>query len=106
MTPEETDAPKTPDAGEVRTPPQAPPAAARPPRRPLPSPLSVITVALGLFLVVLTLLAIQVRNGRDPSLGPGPAVPAASQPQGKTQSTGTAVKQATKIVSQTSPVAP
>ncbi len=65
-----------------------------------------ITVALGLFLVVLTLLAIQVRNGRDPSLGPGPVVPAANQPQGKTQSSGAAVQQATKIVSQTSPVAP
>ena len=49
--------------------------AQRPPRRPLPSPFPVITATLGLFFVVLTLLAIQVRNGRDPALGPGPVVP-------------------------------
>ena len=42
-----------------------------------------ITAALGFFFVILTLLAIQVRNGRDPALGPGPAVPAVSQPAGK-----------------------
>ena len=46
------------------------PAPARSPtrRKPLPSALNVITGALGLFLVVLTLLALQVRSGRDPSL--------------------------------------
>lgn len=38
------------------------------PRRPAPSALNVITGALGLFLVILTLLALQVRSGRDPSL--------------------------------------
>ena len=36
-----------------------------------------ITAALGLFFVVLTLLAIQVRSGRDPALGPGLVSPAA-----------------------------
>lgn len=41
------------------------------PRRPLPSALSVITGGLGLFLVILTLLALQVRSGRDPSLSQG-----------------------------------
>ncbi len=74
-----------------------------PARRPLPSPLAVITAALGLFLVILTLLAIQVRNGRDPSLGPGPAVPAQAQPA--TNPKG-AQQTATKIVSRTSPVPP
>ena len=50
---------------------QGGPAAAkpRPARRPRSSPLAVITAALGLFLIVLTLLAIQVRKGRDPALG-------------------------------------
>jgi hypothetical protein len=47
------------------------PQAAKPaprPRKPLPSPLNVITGVLGLFLVILTLLALQVRSGKDPSL--------------------------------------
>jgi hypothetical protein len=50
--------------------PAAPPAPRRPatPRRRPPSPLPVITASLGLFLVVLTLLALQVRSGKDPSL--------------------------------------
>jgi len=39
-----------------------------PKRKPLPSALNVITAGLGLFLVVLTLLALQVRSGKDPSL--------------------------------------
>ncbi len=76
-----------------------------PRRRPLPSPLSVITATLGLFFVVLTLLAIQVRNGRDPALGPGPAIPALSQPAAAGKGTQ-AQQQATKIVSRTSPVPP
>ncbi len=42
-----------------------------PRRKPLPSALNVITGALGLFLVVLTLLALQVRSGNDPSLSGG-----------------------------------
>ena len=48
----------------------APPTPRRPatPRRRPPSPLPVITAGLGLFLVVLTLLALQVRSGKDPSL--------------------------------------
>jgi hypothetical protein len=45
--------------------PRTPPA-----RRAAPSALNVITGALGLFLVVLTLLALQVRSGKDPSLSP------------------------------------
>jgi len=49
-----TDRPATP-----RTPPA---------RKPLPSALNVITGGLGLFLVVLTLLALQVRSGKDPAL--------------------------------------
>lgn len=90
---------ETPDSGS-----QGPSAASRPPRRPPPGPLAVITVTLGIFLIALTLLAIQVRNGRDPALGPGPVVPAASAPQ---SSGGAAsVKQATQIVSRTSPVPP
>lgn len=48
----------------------APPTPRRPatPRRRPPSPLPVITASLGLFLVILTLLALQVRSGKDPSL--------------------------------------
>jgi hypothetical protein len=65
----------------------------------------VITAALGLFFVVLTLLAIQVRSGRDPALGPGlVSPPAISQPAaGKG---GTTAQQATSIVTRTSPVPP
>lgn len=74
----------------------------RPRRRPLPSPLAVITASLGLFFIVLTLLAIQVRNGRDPALGPGPAVQSSSQPLAK----GSKTQQATQVVSRTSPVPP
>ncbi len=74
-------------------------------RRPPPSPLSVITATLGLFFVVLTLLAIQVRNGRDPALGPGPAVPALTQPAA-TGKGAQAQQQATAIVSRTSPAPP
>jgi hypothetical protein len=74
-------------------------------RRPLPSPLSVITAALGLFFVILTLLAIQVRNGRDPALGPGPAIPALSQPAAAGKG-AQAQQQATAIVSRTSPAPP
>ncbi len=61
-----------------------------------------ITATLGLFFIVLTLLAIQVRNGRDPALGPGPAVSGTSQPLVK----GAQTQQATKIVSRSSPVPP
>jgi hypothetical protein len=89
-----------PDAAKVEAAPKP-----KAPRkgRPLPSPLAVITAALGLFFVVLTLLAIQVRNGRDPALGPGPVVtltqPAAT---GGAQAT----QQATSIVTRTSPAPP
>ncbi len=61
-----------------------------------------ITATLGMFFIVLTLLAIQVRNGRDPALGPGPAVSSPSQPLAK----GAQTQQATKIVSRSSPVPP
>jgi hypothetical protein len=97
---------ETPDIPAPRPsaehPPPSRPPAPSPQRRPLPSPLAVITAGLGLFFIVLTLLAIQVRNGRDPALGPGPAVPTASQPLAK----GAQTKQATKIVSRSSPVPP
>ena len=104
-----------PEPPRIPEPPEMPPASPidgrpvaegpRPPtrqRRPLPSPLAVITVSLGLFLIVLTLLAIQVRTGRDPALGPGPVVPAASQPLAK----GGQTQQATRIVSRSSPAPP
>ncbi len=78
-----------------------PPPKPRPPRRSLPSPLAVIVVTLGLFLVVLTLLVIQVRNGRDPALGPGPVVPAVVKPGAKG-----AEATATSIVTRTSPAPP
>ena len=73
------------------------------PARPLPSPFPVIVVTLGLFLVVLTLLVIQVRNGRDPALGPGPVVQIVGKPGAKGT---TAAKQATSIVTRTSPAPP
>jgi hypothetical protein len=90
-----------PEAPEPRAQPPRP----APKRRRRPSPLSVITAALGLFFVVLTLLAIQVRNGRDPALGPGPIVPALSQPAAKGGTTAAAT-QATEIVTRTSPAPP
>lgn len=89
------DTPKAVDAPKAKAPKKG---------RPLPSPLTVITAALGLFFVVLTLLAIQVRNGRDPALGPGPAVPALTQPAVKGGAQAT--KQATSIVTRTSPAPP
>lgn len=73
--------------------------------RPLPSPLAVITAALGLFFIVLTLLAVQVRNGRDPALGPGPVVAPTSQPIAGAAK-GANPKAATKIVTRTSPHIP
>ena len=75
----------------------------RPARRPLPSPLAVIVATLGLFLVVLTLLAIQLRNGSDPALGPGPVIQVVGKPGAKGS---TATTQATAIVSRTSPAPP
>ncbi|HEY5333717.1 MAG TPA: hypothetical protein VIJ21_09240 [Solirubrobacterales bacterium] len=75
-------------------------------RRQAPSPLGVITGGLGLFLVVLTLLAIQVRSGHDPSLGPGIVPPAISQPGTTTAGTTGPAQQATSIVTRTSPVPP
>ncbi len=77
------------------------------PKRRGPSPLAVITSGLGLFFVVLTLLAIQVRSGHDPSLGPGLATPAAIVKSGaKGTATSTATTEAGAIVSRTSPAPP
>ena len=92
--------PRVPATQTASTRPPGGPPPARPPRRPLPSPLAVITATLGLFFVILTLLAVQVRLGRDPALGPGAVVPATSQPLVQ----GTQAQQATKIVTRTSPV--
>lgn len=77
-----------------------------PKRRRGPSPLAVITSGLGLFFVVLTLLAIQVRSGHDPSLGPGLTPPAISQPGAKGASASTPAQEAGAIVSRTSPAPP
>lgn len=98
--------PETPSTHEASPQTAKAPPPPRQRRRP-PSPLSVITAALGLFFVVLTLLAIQVRNGRDPALGPGPVVPALSKPvAGGKGTTKAATEQATGIVTRTSPVPP
>jgi hypothetical protein len=67
----------------------------------------VITSSLGLFFVLLTLLAIQVRSGRDPALGPGIVSPAAtSQPATGQTGTGAQATEAAAIVTKTSPVPP
>jgi hypothetical protein len=78
------------------------------PRRPrAPSPLAVITSALGLFFVVLTLLAIQVRSGRDPALGPGLVSPAAiTKPATGKGGTAAQTQQAASLVTRASPVPP
>lgn len=78
-----------------------------PKRRRPPSPLAVITSALGLFFVVLTLLAIQVRSGRDPALGPGLVSPAAvTQPAAGKGGAATQTQEAAAIVTRTSPAPP
>jgi hypothetical protein len=78
------------------------------PRKPrTPSPLGVITAALGLFFVVLTLLVVQVRSGRDPALGPAiVSPPAISEPASGKAGTTSQAQQATSIVTKTSPVPP
>jgi hypothetical protein len=76
-------------------------------RRRAPSPLAVINSALGLFVILLTLLAIQVRSGRDPALGPGIASPAAiTQPAAGKAGAGAPATEAAAIVTRTSPVPP
>jgi hypothetical protein len=77
-----------------------------PKRRRPPSPLGVITAALGLFFVILTLLAIQVRSGRDPALGPALVSPSASSGPVAGKGGTAAQTQATSIVTRTSPVPP
>ncbi len=84
--------------------PEAPPTR-RPVARRRPSVLAVITATLGLFLIVLTLLAIQVRNGRDPTLGPGPVVATSGQPVTAGGKASQAQKAAT-VVTRTSPTHP
>jgi hypothetical protein len=75
-------------------------------RRP-PSPLAVITSTLGLFFIVLTLLAIQVRSGRDPALGPAIASPAAiSQPVAGKGGKAAPATEAAAIVTKASPPPP
>lgn len=77
------------------------------PRRKLPSPLAVITTSLGLFFVILTLLAIQVRSGRDPALGPGIVSPAPGREPATGKAGATApAKEAAAIVTKASPVPP
>ncbi len=49
----------------------APAANRRAPRKPLPSAWNVIVATLGLFLVILTLLALQVRSGKRSVAVPG-----------------------------------
>lgn len=64
----------------------APPSRSR--RRP-PSPLIVVTGTLGLFLVLLTLLAFQVRAGKDPSLSQGAASGSSTPKAGKAAAAAT-----------------
>ena len=68
-------------------------------RRP-PSPLHVITATLGLFLVIVTLLALQVRAGRDPSLSSGTGASGAPGTSGSPASVSRAAVK--KIVTRTS----
>lgn len=76
-------------------------------RRRAPSPLGVIASALGLFFIVLTLLAIQVRSGRDPSLGPGIVAPAAvTKPVAGKGGKAAPATEAAAIVTKPSPVPP
>ncbi len=82
------------------------PESPQPRRRRTPSPLAVITAALGLFFVVLTLLAIQVRTGRDPALGAGLVSPAAITKPGTGNGGKAQTQAATSIVTRTSPVPP
>jgi len=89
-------APSTPgDApGATATAPPAgrPPVRKQPTRSPLPSPLNVIATGLALFLVVLTLLVLQMRAGKDPSLGSGTSGAAG------TSSTGSSAASSTRTV--------
>jgi hypothetical protein len=71
-----------------------------------PSPLAVITTSLGLFFVVLTLLAIQVRSGHDPALGPGIVSPPAIVQPAAGKGGKAAATEAAAIVTKTSPVPP
>ena len=54
--------------------------AAIPRRRRRPRPYAVVAGSLALFLVLLTLLAAQLRSGHDPAIGAGPALAQAPQP--------------------------
>ena len=83
------------------TPPNPPAPRPRPAKRKGPSALTVITGTLGTFFIVLTLLAFQVRAGKDPSLSKAPA--AASSSSAGTSAPSSAATKATKaVVTQTS----
>ena len=84
--------------GPTPSPRVQPPERPRAPRRRPPSPLHVITAALGTFLVVLTLLALQVRAGKDPSLSAG----AASGAGAKSTSAAAPRAAAKRVVTRTS----
>ncbi len=84
----------------TRTPPTPPAPRPRPPKRKGPSPITVITGTLGTFFIVLTLLAFQVRAGKDPSLSKAPASASSSSSSatsGQVVPTA-AAKKATKAV--------
>jgi hypothetical protein len=53
--------------------------AATRPRRRRPRPYAVMGSAFALFLMLLTLLAWQLRSGQDPAIGAGPAIAQAPQ---------------------------
>ena len=55
--------------------------ASRPPARKRVGPGPVVAATLATFLVVLTLLATQLRSGKDPALGAGPAAAPATAPK-------------------------
>ena len=67
----------------------APAPARRPARKPLPSAWNVIVATLGLFLVILTLLALQVRSGKDPSLSQSGASGGAGSSSAKSSAAAT-----------------
>ena len=80
------------------TPPTPTPPRPRPPKRKGPSPITVITGTLGTFFIVLTLLAFQVRAGKDPSLSKAPTSASSSSATSGQVVPTAAAKKATKAV--------
>ena len=84
--------------------------AARPSRRKRRGPLTVAATALATFLVVLTLLAVQLRSGHDPVLGSGTPIAALTQGKGgskvvtRTSGGGSAAQPAGGATTPASPV--